>query len=214
MRPRYDENGKLIGAHKMIFDDMPDDYQMRQFLLSEKVTDLSYLGVMNYLRNINAADEFQDNNFYSKEVLSHLAFDYLFSALLLHKGVLADRGKSVVSPSLIPCAYLCKHSVELKLKECLLEKYKKIQQSHSVLELWNSLDEKGLKQYDNLDFFIKELEMMDKNEMALRYGVSVNLEPLKEDFKFDIDILLDNSKFFFNVVDEYIVCKYRNKLEG
>ena len=26
MRPRYDENGKLIGSHNMIFDDMPDNY--------------------------------------------------------------------------------------------------------------------------------------------------------------------------------------------
>ena len=27
----------------------------------------------------------------------------------------------------------------------------------------------------------------------------------------DIDALLNNTKFFFNVVDEYIVCKYRYK---
>jgi len=214
VRPRYDENGKLIGSHNMIFDDMPDDYQMRQFLLSDKVRDLSYLGVMKYLRDLKIADEFQDNDFYSKEVLSHLAFDYLYSALLLHKGVLADRGTNVVSLYLIPCAYMCKHSVELKLKECLLEKYKKIQQSHSVLELWHLLDEKELKQYASINSFIQELETMDKNEMALRYGVSVALEPLKEKFKFDIDILLANTKFFFNVVDEFIICKYRYKREG
>jgi len=208
MRPRYDENGKLIGSHNMIFDDIPDNYQIRPFLLYDKVHDLSYLGVMKHLRNLKVADEFQDNDFYSKEVLSHLAFDYLYSAFLLHKGVLADRGTKVTSLYLIPCAYLCKHSVELKLKECLLEKYKRLQRSHSVLELWNMLNENELKQYAPIDYFIKELEAMDKNEMALRYGVSINLEPLSEEFKFDIDILLTNTKFFFNVVDEYVICKY------
>ena len=63
--------------------------------------------------------------------------------------------------------------------------------------------------YRELSSFIQELEAMDKNEMALRYGVSVKLEPLQEEFKFDVDMLLENTKFFFNVVDEYVICKYR-----
>lgn len=190
MRARYDENGKLIGSYNMIFDDVPDDYQMGKFLLSGQVPDLSFLGVMKHLRNIKVADEFEDNDYYSKEVLSHLANDYLYSALLLHKGILADRSTEVVSLYLIPCAYLCKHSVELKLKECLLEKYGRIEQSHSVAKLWSVLNEKELAQYGVIDSFIQELEAMDKNEMALRYGVSVKLEPLQEEFKFDIDMLL------------------------
>ena len=151
MRARYDENGKLIGSYNMIFDDVPDDYQMGKFLLSGQVPDLSFLGVMKHLRNIKVADEFEDNDYYSKEVLSHLANDYLYSALLLHKGILADRSTEVVSLYLIPCAYLCKHSVELKLKECLLEKYGRIEQSHSVAKLWSVLNEKELAQYGVID---------------------------------------------------------------
>ena len=138
---------------------------------------------------------------------------HLYSALLLHKGILADRGTKVVSLYLIPCAYLCKHSVELKLKECLLEKHGRIEPSHSVAKLWNALDEKELAQYGVIDSFIQELEAMDKNEMALRYGVSVKLEPLQEEFKFDIDMLLANTKYFFNVVDEFIICKYRYRVK-
>ena len=132
MRARYDENGKMIGSHNMIFDDVPDDYQVGKFLLSGQVPDLSFLSVMKHLRDIKVADEFEDNDYYSKEVLSHLAIDYLYSALLLHKGILADRGTEVVSLYLIPCAYLCKHSVELKLKECLLEKYGRIEQCQAL----------------------------------------------------------------------------------
>lgn len=209
MRERYDENGKLVGLHNMIFDEVPDDYQMGSFLLNGRVQDLSYIGVMKHLRSIKAADEFEDKYFYSKEVISHLAIDYLSSALFLQKGIIADRGQEVVSLYLIPCAYLCKHSVELKLKECLLEKYGTIEQSHSVSELWDVLNEKELSCFDVLTAFIRELEALDKNEMALRYGVSVKLEPLKEEFKFDVDLLLANTKYFFNVVDEHIICKYR-----
>ena len=209
MRARYDDNGKLIGSHNMIFDDIPDDYQMKKVLLTEKVPDLSYVGIMKHLRSIKVADEFEDNNYYSKEVLSHLAIDYLYSALFLHRGIVEERGAEVVSLYLIPCAYLCKHSVELKLKECLLEKYGSIRKSHCLSELWNYLDERTLIRYEKIDSFIQELEIMDKNEMALRYGVSVQLEPLQEEFKFDVDALLTNTKFLFNVLDEHIVCKYR-----
>ena len=210
MRLRYNKDGAVIGSHNMIFDDVPDDYQVRAFLTSGKVIDLSYLGAIKHLRNIEAAEEFANNDFYSKEVLSHLASDYLYSALFLQKGIWADRGTEVVSLYLIPCAYLCKHAVELKLKECLLEKQGKIIQSHRVLELWNVLDEKELSQYNELSFFIQELDTMDERGTALRYGVSIQLEPLQEEFKFDIDSLLENTKFFFNVVDEHIICKYRH----
>ena len=75
------------------------------------------------------------------------------------------------------------------------------------------MNEKELAQYGVIDSFIQELEAMDKNEMALRYGVSVKLEPLQEEFKFDIDMLLANTKYLFNVVDEFIVCKYRYRVK-
>lgn len=211
MRERYDEQGYFIGAHQMIFDNIPDDYRMKKVVLDDKVPDLSYVGVMKYLRSVKAGEEFSDDIFYSKEVLSHLALDYIHSALLLQKGIAAERGQDIVSYYLIPCAYLCKHSIELKLKECLLEKYGKLEGGHSVLALWNALNEKELIHYKELDIFIKEVEKIDSNEMALRYGISTKLTPLQESFKFDIDNMLTNTMFLFNVVDEYIVGKYRYK---
>lgn len=209
MRERFDSQGNIIGAHNMIFDDIPDDYEMQKIILEQKVYDLSSLGVMKYLRNENVAEEFQDNYFYSTEVLSHLALDYLHSALLLQREIIIERGSDIVSNYLIPCAFMCRHSIELKLKECLLQKTQKIVKSHSILGLWESLDEVKLDHYQEMDFFVHELNSLDQNEMALRYGVTVNLEPLKEDFKFNIDAMLENTKFFFNVVDEHIICKYR-----
>ena len=211
MRPRYDENGNEYRWQNIIFDDMPDDYIMRHILLNNGFRDVSYVGFMKQLRKSERVKAFGDNIVYSKEVLSHLALDYLDSALFLHRGIVAERGINIVSAYLIPCAFLCKHSVELKLKECLLEKYGNVEKSHNIAKLWDTLAEKEIVHYKEISFFILELEAIDAKEITLRYGVSVKLEPVQEDFMFDIDALLNNTKFFFNVVDEYIVCKYRYK---
>lgn len=209
MRARYDSNGNIVGCHRMIFDDIPDDYQIKRVIFDDKVYDLSYLGVMKHLRDNKVAEEFEDNTFYSSEVISHMALDYLNSAIYLQKGIIADRGQDCVSYYLIPCAYLCKHSIELKLKECLLSKGEKELKGHSVLALWNKLNETSVPNYDKLQDFITEVEKIDNNEMALRYGISKGLEPLTEKFKFDVDNLISNTMFLFNILDEYIICKYK-----
>ena len=95
MRERYDDKGNLIGCCRMVFDEIPDDYQIQKVILKDKVYDLSYLGVMKHLRDNNVAPEFSDNNFYSSEVLSHMTLDYLNSAMYLHKGIIADRGQDL-----------------------------------------------------------------------------------------------------------------------
>ncbi len=214
MRARYDENGKLLGFHNMVFDDIPDDYQMKTIFPNIDLPDLSFLGVMKYLRDIKAAKEFEDNSAYSAEILSSLALDYLNSALYLQRGIVENRQVPSVSLYLIPCAYLCRHSVELKLKECLTEKKGSIAKTHSFSELWDALDEKTMPHFEAINEFIRELAVLDENGMALRFGVSVKLEPLKEEFQFSIDALLDNTKFFFNVVDEHVICKYRYHSKG
>lgn len=80
MRKRFDKDGKLIGYHRVLFDNIPDDYQIRKTLLEDGVFDLSYLSVMKYLRTIKAFDEFEDNQVYSSEVLSYMALDYYFGS--------------------------------------------------------------------------------------------------------------------------------------
>ena len=141
MRARFDNKGNIVGYHQVIFDDIPDDYQIKKVILDDKMYDLSYLGVMKYLRDNKVAVEFEDNTFYSSEVISHMALDYLNSATYLKKGIIAARGQDRVSYYIIPCAFLCKHSIELKLKECLLSKGEKELKGHSVLVLWKKLNE-------------------------------------------------------------------------
>lgn len=209
MRERYDDNGNLIGNCKMVFDEIPDDYQIKKVVLEDKVFELSYLSVMKHLRDNKVAPEFADNNFYSSEVLSHMALDYLCSAIYLQNGVIADRRQELVSYYVIPCAFLCKHSIELKIKECLLSMGEKELKGHSILTLWDKLNKSDLPQYDKLRAFVVDVEKIDHNEMALRYGISKALEPLQEKFKFDSDNLISNTKFLFNVLEEYIIYKYR-----
>ena len=209
MRERYDESGNVIGAHNMVFDEIPDDYEIKQVLLPGKVVDLSYLGVMRHLRDIKAGDEFGDDMFYSSEVVSHMAIDYLNSARFLWQGIANDRGKDVVTYYFIPCAFLCKHSIELKLKECLLAKGSTQLNGHSVIKLWDELGVADIPNKDNIKAFLEEVEKIDKNEMALRYGIGHDLRPLAEKPKFDIDPLITNTMYLFNVLDEYVICKYR-----
>lgn len=209
MRRRYDDKGNLRGYHNMIFDEIPDDYQMKKVILQNGVYDMSFIGVMKHLRNVNADVIFSDNEFYSEQVFPQMALDYLNSARFLHKGIIGDRGKDIVTHYFIPCAFLCKHAIELKLKECQLAKGIKNLNGHSVLNIWNNLDEKKIPHAGQLQQFLSEVEKIDNNEMALRYGISKGLAPLQENYKFDIDSLITNTMFLFNVVDEYIICKYR-----
>lgn len=209
MRPRYNSDGTIKGFHNMMFDDIPDDYEIKKVILDDKVYDLSYIGVVKYLRDNGIVDEFQDDTNYSLEVISSLALDYLKSAIFLQKGIIEDRGNDMVSHYLIPCTFSCKHAVELKLKECLIAKGEKNFKGHSVLTLWNKLNEINLPQINKIKCFIEEIEKIDNNEMALRYGISKRLEPLQEKFKFDVYNLISNSKFLFNVLDEYAIYKYK-----
>lgn len=212
MRPRYDEHGNIKSYHNMIFDSIPDDYKMQKVLTGDEFADWSYVGIMKHLRTIKADEEFASKEFYATEVLSHMAMDYLKSAQYLYSGIVEDRDGNTVSNYLVPCAFACKHSIELKLKECQIEKGFDKLKGHSVLGVWNALDEKGIPPACEITSFLEEVEKIDNNEMALRYGIGKNLEPLHEMFKFNIDNLITNTMFLFNILDEYVIHKYRYKI--
>ena len=78
--------------------------------------------------------------------------------------------------------------------------------------MWNALDEIDIPHSNEIIVFLEEVEKIDKNEMALRYGIGKDLEPLQEKFKFDIDSLITNTMFLFNILDEYVIHKYRFKI--
>lgn len=209
MRPRYDEEGNIKSYHNMVFDNIPDDYKMQKVLTGDMFYDWSYVGIMKHLRTIKAGEEFFDKKFYSTEVLSNMAMDYIKSAQYLYSGIVGDRDGNTVSYYLVPCTFACKHSIELKLKQCQIEKGFETLKGHNVFEVWNALDEKDIPYAGEITFFLQEVERIDNNEMALRYGINKNLEPLQEKFKYNIDSLITNTMFLFNILDEYVIHKYR-----
>ena len=91
MRARYDDNGNIRSYHRMIFDIIPDDYEIQRVLTGEKFTDLSYVGIMKHLRTEEKIEDFSINEYYSSEVLSHMAMDYIQSAMYLHGAIVNDR---------------------------------------------------------------------------------------------------------------------------
>lgn len=210
MRARYDENGNISSYHRMVFESIPDDYEMQSILTGDKFSDLSHVGIMKHLRK-EKIEDFSVPQFYSSEVLSHMAMDYIMSACYLYGAIVNDRDGETVSYYTIPCAFACKHSIELKLKECQIVKGTTELSGHSVLRIWNDLGEKSIPHADEIRTFLEEVEKIDNNEMALRYGVSKNMNPLQEEYKFNIDSLISNTMFLFNVLDEYVICEYRSK---
>lgn len=209
LRARYDEIGNICSYHRVLFNSIPDDYKIKSVLTDKFSYDMSYVGVMKHLRTNEKNEEFSDDKYYSSEVLSHMAMDYIKSSQYLHSAIVNDRDGETVTYYLIPCAFCCKHSIELKLKECQIEKGFKELKGHSVLSIWNELNEKGIPHSREIEVFLEEVDRIDNNEMALRYGIGKHMNPLQEKYLFDIDALINNTMFLFNVLDEFIICKYK-----
>lgn len=208
MRKRTDDNGYDLSFHNMVFDDIPDNYSMKK-VITDKMYDYSYMGILKELRDDKSIGAFIDDKSYSKELIYNLALDYIRSACFLGKEIISERENIIISYYTIPCMFLCKHSIELLLKSCLLEKGSSEIKGHSVKTLWDELDESEVPNYDDITSFLTEVEEIDRNEMALRYGISSKLKPLSEKQNFDIDNMINNTMYLFNVLEEYVICKYK-----
>ena len=72
MRKRYDATGKCIGAHNMVFDEIPDDYDIKRVILDEVIAVLIHECMHYYLRA--TALGFEDRM--KKEILTDTATIY------------------------------------------------------------------------------------------------------------------------------------------
>ena len=81
----------------------------------------------------------------------------------------------------------------------------------SSIDLWNILDERNIPYYDKLSNYIKELDTIDANGMALRYGLSKSFDAPNETFQFNIDIMICNAMYLINILTEYVVQSYLYK---
>lgn len=205
MRKFYDDNGKWVRSVAVPFEDVPEDYMVRKITLST-MQDLSYLGFVRELSE--HSQDFKEMLKESEEaigadILSHLAHDYLQSAIKLNEKIIEDRNSSslVVSYYVIPCLFCCRHAIELKLKQCLYVVNHEKSNNHTIIDLWKKItSEKSGNGINDLNDFIKEINSMDENEIVMRYGLDKNLRLLKEKYMIDIDALISNTKYLFNVL--------------
>lgn len=205
MRTFYDENGNPVRSVAIPFEEIPEEYEIKS-IKTDGFKDISYL---SYIRELSEnSDDFKallknNEDAVGSHILSHLAYDYLQSAISLQKYVINDRYGPViiVSHYFIPCLFCCRHAIELKLKQCLYIVNKEKLNNHTIIELWKKIISKKTGVWlKKIDSFIQEINAMDENEIVMRYGLDKNLKLLKEKYLIDIDCLIDNTKYLFNVL--------------
>lgn len=218
MRKRKYKDG-TYGYVNLPYESIPDNYDIKSCLTNGY--DLSYARFMKsmvekYKNKIfdskyELGSEFQKKDWYRQEITKHQADDFLASAKFLRNGVNADRDGNTVSNYVIPCAYCCRHAVELYLKYCALVKgiQSKNLICHKITDLWNILNEKEIPCYDKITTYIRELDIIDENGMALRYGLNKSFDIPNEDFQFNVDIMICNAMYLINVLDEFVIRPYR-----
>ena len=143
---------------------------------------------------------------YSSTLYHYLAKEYLDSALILAKFVLNEREKRITKDDIVlssyvnPCAFLCRHAIELKLKQCLAEQNNINTNSHDLKKLWNSIDKEKLSLdiISQFDKFISEIIEIDPNGESIRYGTNKKALPIKEPVNYDCLALVSNAMYLFN----------------
>lgn len=141
---------------------------------------------------------------YSAELFSFLAKEYIDSALVLAKCVLEERAEpeKKLSSYANPCSFLCRHAIELKIKQCLCCQHQpeSITNKHNLSDLWEALDKTKLDAdvITSLTDFIYEVSELDKNGITWRYGSNNKLLPINERINVDCFILTQNTMFLFN----------------
>ncbi len=199
------------------FKDISDNYKIES-MLTRGVCDFNSIEVFKHLyqeglltngvaKEVDGKIIIENEHPYSGEEYSQLLFSYLSkeyidSAIVLANCVLRERmdDEEILSSYANPCAFLCRHAVELKLKQCLCRQNNPNSNTHNIKELWNQIDKSKFDRNieNELTFFIEELSLIDKNEMSLRYGTGKDLLPIAEKLQFDCIKLTNNTKYLFN----------------
>ena len=222
MRERKYKDG-TYGSICLPYEEISDNYDIKSCLTNGY--DLSYAGLMKsmvkkYKNKIfdserELGSEFQNKDWYGQEITEHQAYDFLASAKFLRNGLNADRDGNTVSNYVIPCAYCCRHAVELYLKYCALVKGIEPQKliCHKISDLWNIINEKDIRCYNEVTTYIRELDIIDENGMALRYGLNKSFDIPNEDFQFNVDIMISNAMYLINVLSEFVISSYKYNID-
>ena len=126
----FDSDGKIIGCHTVLFEDIRADYELQDFTQAISAND-TYSQVMGLNIIQNHRNEFPmlnlSSTFYQEGALYALATDYIVAASTLQKVFHSSlTGVSFNSHYFLPSAYCCRHAVELLIKYGIFRKTKSV----------------------------------------------------------------------------------------
>lgn len=210
-RPIYDAMGNEIGWKRVLFGELPEDYKFRDCTHKLSVLNLtSELAAMNVLLKRGTIPDIK----YQICSFRKLALDYVVSADKLreafHDGIKADNGGHSFNPRFfIPCAYACRHAIELLLKYAILSKTRNLdvlKNNHWIEKLWVEFQKHYTdERISKLQQFIDMLKVIDGDGIKLRYGFDNQGNPYPtESYIFDIDALMDNTGYFFDTLNDIV----------
>lgn len=191
--------------------DMPDDYQVHPCVGTSLSNDcLSEIAGLNAMHELGRMDD----STYCQASLGRLAFDYLLAADELREQFhqkLKYRDEKLYSYNphfFIPCAFLCRHCLELKIKELIyrLSPDNQLVAGHDLQKLWDKLISiNSHPTFQKIQPVIADIAELDDDGMKLRYSFDKNGNAYDgKSYFFNIDILVDNTKYFYKVAEEII----------
>ncbi len=205
------------------YKQIPDEYEVVSIFPKNGIYNLNSISVFKKLYNdeylkTGIAKEIDgeiviDNehlyygNEYSETLFRYLSKEYLDSACVLAQHVLQEEKEMTednifLSSYANPCAFLCRHAIELKIKQCLYEQKNQEINKHKLDFLWSKVDKTKLtkNEIEQLNKFIKEISSLDPNGESVRYGVGHDLLPMDGKSDFDCIALIHNAMYTFNVL--------------
>lgn len=219
-RKRYDDNGNEIGGYRVPFEDIPEDFIIKDFTKDiPKLNTASQLMALNHLYQTDSMPPFVDKDIeYIRSSLRELALSYVVSADTLRqqfhqsiKPISDSNDGCTFNPCYHePCGYCCRHAVELLLKYFIYVAtldVNKISKTHKINDLWLLFKSYYTDDFTKFDSFISLLTQMDEDGSRLRYGCNNKGQPYSlKSYIYDIDALVDDTKCLFNLMYK-IRCK-------
>jgi len=210
-RDRKYKNG-TYGKTRLPYMEIPDNYTIKSI-----ITNGYDLTNGLFINKANAS--MLQNGFSNKQIglilLETQYKNYLESAIVLQKAIHIDRLEQnkdnlIMSYYVIPCAYCVRHAIELFLKYTIIKTntttdIKKLNHTHKIIDLWNYLGPLKIYKYSELTNFITEINNIDEDGTILRYVTNKQFEKTTNTFDFNIDIMINNTKYLINIVDEFII---------
>ena len=207
-REKKDNKGNIIGEETISFIEISKDYKVKSIKTKENIIK-SQVPAINKIYNSN------NENFREVMKLYNLSLMYLnYASERQDYEEIRNKPNGSINITIEQVgSYLCCLSIELLLKAILYKQKGNLKIGnkvvHSIKKNWENINIEVMEKYDN---FINEVdEIYGENGDKLRYNQSIKGDDFNN-YDFNYEILLSNTKSFFNDC-ETIIMGRNNKNE-